>query len=336
MAVNRFDQLIDRLEPTVRKAFVDAIYAMRGRADLAQITAMLERRDVEGALRAVGLDPATFRLFDRSIANVFETGGVATATALPVVRGPDGFRTIVQFSIRNPAAEQWLRTYSAGLVTDILDDQRAMIRQTLTAGLARGDNPRTTALDLIGRIGASGKREGGSLGLTSSQEMWVRNYAEELASENPKAALARTLRDNRFDRAVIKAAESGEPIPAALREKMVTAYKNRALRYRAETIARKETITALHTAQEQAMQQAIASGAISPDAVTYTWHTAHDKRVRDTHRTMDGQVKPMGQPFVTGAGVRLRYPGDELGPPAEVINCRCWREPKVDFLRGVR
>jgi hypothetical protein len=144
------------------------------------------------------------------------------------------------------------------------------------------------------------------------------------------------LRDARFDRAVMKAADSGEPIPADLVNKMVTAYKNRALRYRAETIARKETITSLHTAQEMAMQQAIAKGAVSRSAVTYIWRTAHDKRVRGTHRAMDGQVRGEGQQFITGGGAHLLYPGDPSGPAAEVINCRCWREPRIDFLAGIK
>lgn len=116
------------------------------------------------------------------------------------------------------------------------------------------------------------------IGLTSSQEQWLWNYEAELSSENPLSALNRKLRDARFDASVRKAAESGKPIPAALKAKMVTAYRNRALRLRAETIARKETITALHTAQDQAIEQAIASGAVDPSTVIGTWHTAHGTR----------------------------------------------------------
>src|SRR6185369_9054534 len=97
-----------------------------------------------------------------------------------------------------------------------------------------GANPRTTALDLVGKIGATGNREGGVIGLTSSQEEWVRNYRAELLSDNPEAALERALRDKRFDRAIMNAANSGEPIPRDLVDKMVNSYKTRALRYRAE------------------------------------------------------------------------------------------------------
>ncbi len=332
-----FDHLISEWEPKLQRAFLESIHNLRNIAHIDQIVRMLEAGDVSGALSAVGIDAASFRPFDKSITAAFEAGGEATAASVPITRAADGLRTVFQFSIRNPEAEQWLKTYSGNLIREIVDDQKTAVRNFLSAGLSEGNNPRTTALDLVGRISAqTGNREGGVIGLNSTQEGWVRNYAAELASDNPKAALERSLRDARFDRAVLKAQASGEPIPAELQKKMVTAYRNRALRNRAETIARKETITSLHTAQQQAMQQAIASGAVDRAAVQYVWRTAHDKRVRDSHKTMNGQVRRDGQPFVTGGGAHLLYPGDPSGPANEVLNCRCVRIVSVDFLSGVR
>lgn len=332
---NRFDRLIDHWDPILQKAFRASIYALRDQAQVNLIATMLERGDIEGALKAVGLDPVAFRAFDKSILDAFEAGGNFTSTALPIVKLADGFRVKFQFNIRNPAAERWLSEHSSRLIKEILDDQRSMIRGYLTDGLAKGVNPRTSALDLVGRIGASGRREGGVIGLTTSQSEWVRNYAAELASDNPRAALARTLRDKRFDRAVIAAAESGEPIPAGLLSKMIDAYENRALRYRAETIARTETMASLHEAQQQAMEQAVASGAISRTDVTFIWRTAADERVRPAHQVMDGQTVAMGEMFVDGDGNRLEFPGDPNAPIETIANCRCWREPSVDFLAGL-
>lgn len=333
---NRFDQLIDAFDPILRKAFLDSIYQLRNAAQVDQIARMLEKGDVEGALRAVGLDPVAFRPFDRAITQAFEAGGNATASLIPVQRLADGFRVVVQFNIRNPAAERWLNERSSNQIAQILSDQRNMIRDYLVKGLSLGNNPRTTALDLVGHVGASGRREGGVIGLTSSQEGWVRAYRDELTSDNPKAALVRTLRDKRFDRAVLKAAQSDEPIDADLIDSMVTAYKNRALRYRAEGIARTESLASLHESQQQAIEQAVESGAVSQAAVTFVWRTAHDARVRDSHVVMDGQTVAMGEKFVSGDGNELEFPGDPSAPPEEVINCRCWREPSVDFLAGIQ
>jgi hypothetical protein len=334
MAANRFDQLIAQWEPRLRQAFTEAIQNVRSGAQIELIARMLEKGDVDGALRAVGLNPTQFRIFDKTFEAAYESGGLATTTALPPMVDGQGFKVRFQFSIRNPQAEMWLRQYSSQMITGIVDDQKTMIRGFLRDGLSKGLNPRTTALDLVGRIGATGRREGGVIGLTESQEQWARNYAEELASENPRQALTRALRDKRFDRAVLKAAQSGEPIPAELRGKMVAAYRNRALRYRAETIARSETITALHQAQSDALDQATQSG-LSADAVTMTWRSARDARVRDAHRELDGQSVRRGGVFASALGP-IRFPGDPEASAANVINCRCYLEPSVDFLAGIK
>lgn len=333
MAANRFDQLISAWEPHLRQAFVDAIYAVRNAAQVDQIVRMLEKGDVDGALRAVGLDATQFRVFDRTFEAAYEAGGIATASTLPVMHDAMGFQVRFQFSIRNPVAENWLRQYSSTMIQGIVDDQRNMIRGFLRAGLEAGANPRTTALDLVGRI-VNGKREGGTIGLTETQEQWVRNYSRELR-EDTAASLTRTLRDKRFDKTVAKAIKSGETIPDALRAKMETAYRNRALRYRAETIARSETLTALHQAQNDALDQAIQSGGLNADNVTMIWRSAHDSRVRDAHKELDGERIKRGGVFQSSLGP-IRFPGDPNASPANVINCRCFLEPSVDFLAGIK
>ncbi|MGM4891265.1 phage minor head protein [Tardiphaga sp. 839_C3_N1_4] len=330
-----FEDIIEHWDGRLRKAFLDAVQLMRNGAQIEQIARMLDKGDVEGALRAVGLDPSQFRVFDKAIVDAFEAGGAATASSIPTYKDAQGFRVKIQFNIRNPAAEDWLRNHSGNLIREVFDDQNQMMRDVMVSGMSKGTNPRTVALDLVGRIGANGVRQGGLIGLTRSQMQWVVNYAHEL-TDDPLKSLTRTLRDKRFDKTVKAYAARDEEVPLRLATKMLRAYNNRALRYRAETIARKEAITALHTAQEQAMQQAVQSGAIASSTITYAWRTARDKRVRDTHFFMDGQHRPFGLPFVTGSGARLRYPGDPAGPAAEVINCRCWREPKVDFLAGIK
>lgn len=332
---NRFDQLIDAFDPVLRRAFLESVYNLRDAAHFDQIARMVEAGDLEGAIRAVGLDPVAFRPFDKAMTDAFEIGGNATATVIPVLRDANGFRTIFQFDIRNPNAERWLSERSSTQVKDILDDQRNMIRDYLRSGMEQGLNPRTVALDLVGRVGASGRREGGVIGLTSSQAEWVRNYSAELSSDNPLAALERNLRDKRFDGAVRKAAASGEPIPAELRGKMVDSYENRSLRYRAETISRTEAMASLHESQQQSMEQAVASGAISESAVTFTWRATNDNRTRDAHAVMDGQEVGMGEMFVDGDGNEIEFPGDPNAPIETTANCRCWREASADFLQGV-
>jgi F like protein len=52
------------------------------------------------------------------------------------------------------------------------------------------------------------------------------------------------------------------------------------------------------------------------------WDTEHDMRVRSSHREVDGQVRDLGMPYYVD-GFPLMFPGDPIGPPETVINCRC-------------
>lgn len=330
------NKLIDAWDPILQKAFIDSIANIRDNVQIEQIVKALQDGSMEAAMKAVGINPVMFRPMDRAIASAFEAGGTITTSGFPDVGNPGELKTIFQFDVRNPNAEAWLRNYSSRHITEIVDDQRKMVQQVLARGLEAGDNPRTIALDIVGKIGANGKRTGGLLGLTSSQEEWVQNYYDALRSDNPSDALSYSLRDARFDAAVKRATESGTPLTEDQIDSMTTAYANRALRYRAEAIARTESMAALHEAQGQAVDQAIESGAVDPKNVLQTWRiTKRDKRTRKSHKDMEGQTVKYGEMFVSGLGNELAYPGDPNGVAEDVINCRCWREFSIDFYAGL-
>lgn len=331
--------LIDKWTPRLQRAFLDGVDVLRDQAQVSLIADMLQRGDLDAAVRAVGLDPAAFTALDTTIAAGFLDAGQQTAAAIPASVGPQGHRLQVLFAVRNPRAETWLRDNSSQLVTDVLTDQRDMIRQNLEAGMRAGLNPRTVALDLVGRVDpVSGKRTGGTIGLTASQDEWVRNYADALASDSPGDALQSALRDRRFDAAVKRAVSRETPIPAYTQTKMVTAYRNRALRYRAETIARTEALTSLHQAQHEAYAQAIDAGQVQAKNVKKIWRSAGDDRVRETHQVLNGESVGMHEPFVSPSGARLLFPGDtsQGAPASEVVVCRCDVTYRVDYLAGVK
>ena len=53
------------------------------------------------------------------------------------------------------------------------------------------------------------------------------------------------------------------------------------------------------------------------------WNTMLDNRVREAHRRMEGQWKPLGKPFKAPGGIPIRFPGDPLAPLDLIIGCRC-------------
>jgi hypothetical protein len=339
MAGNRrLSDLVDEWEPAVRRAFLESVQAIRDQAQIGVIARKLEAGDVEGALEAVGLDPALFRPLDRAIAGAFEDGGGFTLRSLPALREPGESVVRIVFDIRNPRAESWLKRESGTLIREIVDDQRTMIREHLRSGMEAGINPRNVALDLAGRIDPGTKaRTGGAIGLTSSQESWVRNFRAKLSDPaRVSEALGNRLRDKRFDATIAKAAKDGAAIPAEKIETMVRAYRNRALKFRAEGIARTEALRALNGSAEEATRQAIDGGQLEADAVEKIWVATKDGRTRDSHRSMDGQAVRFNASFVSPSGARLRYPGDPEAPIEEVANCRCTWRPKVNFLKGLR
>ncbi|HBI2170513.1 TPA: hypothetical protein KZI03_000584 [Listeria monocytogenes] len=49
------------------------------------------------------------------------------------------------------------------------------------------------------------------------------------------------------------------------------------------------------------------------------WDAALDKRTRESHRQVDGEIRELDEPFSNG----MMHPSDPAGGAAEVVNCRC-------------
>ena len=324
------DLLTEQWEPKVRQAFLDSIEGLTDRVKITELARLIERGDIEGVLDYLRINRLSYQRLELAIRDAYEAGGFRFAGSLP------GFVQII-FDVRNPQAEQWLRDKSSNLITGIVEDQKTAIRGYLVEGLQQGNNPRTSALDLVGRVArATGKRQGGIIGLTAQQEAFQRAYALELVSDDPamlRKALGRSLRDKRFDRSVLKAIREGKSLPADVRMKMLTAYRNRMLKYRADVIARTETLQSLAGSQYETYRQAIAAGELRADQVTKVWKSAVDDRVRFSHAVLHNSEAQFDQAFTSPLGSRLRFPGDrELGARKEdLISCRCRLSYRVSF-----
>jgi len=336
-------QLLDQLSPTVRDAFIESILNVRGDTQLAALESAIRNGDVDGALRVLALGPEYFAPLDRAMRSAYEAGGDLAMASLMADASRQGAQVTGRFSERNLRAERYLEQRAAALVVEITESIRDAARDTITAAARAQTSPRTTALDLIGRINrATGRREGGIIGLTQQQAGWARAAFAELTSGDPtlmRSYLSRsgTTRDRRFDRMVATAIREGRAVPRADATRITRAYRNGLLRSRGETIARTELLGSLHAAQDEGIQQMIDRGDIGANAVKRDWDSAEDSATRDSHRAMDGQQRGANEPFTTGAGFQMLYPGDSsLGAPgSEIINCRCVVRLDVDFLSAL-
>ena len=337
-----FEKLTEEWSEELQEAFLRAVEDIRERVKIKAIAKLLQDDDIDGALRAVGLDPLDFREIDRVMSGLLSAGGDGFALEVErqaPKRGPEGGVVRFLFDARNPRAENWIRSRSGRLITEITDGQRIMIRKVLEEGLAAGRNPRTIAIELVGRRSrVTGKREGGLIGLTSGQEEWQRSYARELASIDPamlRRALGKGLRDKRFDATVRRAIKTGEPIPAETRSKMLTAYRNRSLKYRAETIARNEVIQSLGRVQQEAWDQAIERGHVDVDDLIKIPISARDERVRHKHREVEKKNKDgvgWNEFYAVPAGMSPQM----HAPYEDEPGCRCRERVKVKRFRGLR
>lgn len=343
-SASRIRQLIDGLEPSVKKAFDEGVDIMRlnglSRAEQRAIELRLENaiRDgnIEDAARALNIDASSFRALQKSVDNVFEAGGDEAARKVPKITENNGSTAVFRFDIGSPSAAQYLRQSSSTLVTNITSDQLQVIRDTLADGIAQGRAPRRTALDLVGRVNKiTGRREGGVIGLTSPQARYVETMRERLLSGDPKEmekVFSMGRRDKRFDATIRAAIAAGKPLDAATVQKLAGRYADRLLQLRGETIARTETMAAFNKGQMASMRQAIFEGRVSAEVVVKTWHAFIDEKTRFTHRDLNKKTIAFNDLFQTARGRFMAHPGDPQGGSEERVNCRCWMETKIDFL----
>jgi hypothetical protein len=206
---DRIEALIAQYGERIAEAFLAAFDDIRNSITLRIVVERLERGDINGAVQAMGLDPIAFERLERVMAEAYASGGDAEVDNIPPLRDPGGARVLFRFATRNTPGEEELRRRSSTLVTNIAEEQREVIRETLAQGLSEGVNPRALAPRIIGTVNrVTNRREGGIIGLSRPQARYVVNARAELASGDPeqlRAYLRRERRDKRFDRTILKA-----------------------------------------------------------------------------------------------------------------------------------
>lgn len=337
----QLNELIDKLSPDMEKAFLDAIADIKSEIVLREVVERLERRDIQGAIEALHIDPAAFRPLSEAIRTAFNAGGVLTTGNMPRLTDPMGGRVVFRWDVQNQAAEANLRILSEKLQQTLEASTLEAARETISSGFSLGQGPNTIALDLVGRKSViTGKREGGVIGLNGQQAELIERTRINLLSGDPalmRKYLDLKTRDKRFDGAVRRAIAAGKPLDKAALDKVLMRLRDRNLKLRGEMIARTETMTSVMSAKHEAFQQALSKANRDASLVTRKWRSAGDRRVRHTHVILNGQeVRGMDLAFQSPSGALLRYPGDtSLGAgPGEIIACRCDVEYNFDFAEA--
>lgn len=196
-----------------------------------------------------------------------------------------------------------LRVARMNFANAIRDSLSETARSVLVAGMRAGLSDEEIARQMIA-----------AAGLPLRDEAAIRNYANTVAG----AGRARTLTDS-FD---------GKPImrPAATPRqtgRMVSNYRELMRTRASDRLAQTQGLRATNLGRQAALEQLVDDRTIEASNIKRTWADAHDRRVRDTHRGMNGQVRGHNIPFDSPSGEQLMYPGDPNASASETYHCRC-------------
>lgn len=305
----RVEELIRRQERRIQRAFATFLADARSDRVLREVRQFLEAGNVEAALSIV--DEHVIPLAN-SIPRAFTDAAERETEALVQQIGAERARVSSTFDPTDELAARLMRSNRLRFVREFTDSQRRATRRAIADGLEQGLGSRDMARNF---------RD--SIGLTERQWAAVGNYGR-LLRVGSREALARDLRDRRFDRTVSRHIREGEPLSEAQIARMQNRYRERYLAMRSEAIARTEATRSVSQAREESTRQMIEEAAIDEQLVERTWRVTSGERTRDTHAAMDGQtVIGLETPFESPMGAELRYPGDPNAPPEETIHCRC-------------
>jgi len=299
----RIERMLSATETAFAEQFTLALALVKSSIKLDDLATLLEQGRVAEAF--ANLNAAASRL-NVVWAEQFVSSGTQTGKWLQKNVG----EIIMGFDQTNLRAVAAMQRNGLRMVSTFTEQQRRATQQALIDGVRRGVNPREMA-----------RAFRDSIGLTPMQERWVRNYEEQLRNLD-RGALRRELRDRRFDRSITRAIERGEPLTRDQIAKMTERYRARALKYRAETIARTESLKVVHEGTAEMYNQAIDNGDLARDQLIRIWNTAGDERVRGSHSAMHNQERQHGEMFTSGNGNQATDPGT-FNVAEEDIQCRC-------------
>lgn len=307
-------------EAQIRLAFQKGVRDTLSGASYGALRDAIAKGDYYSALAAVDIDDAAFDELRRLIVQTYAEGGV---DAISGVRWPANTR----WNSATPDAEYFARNTVGQNITWITNDMRDAVRWTMGDGIALGRSNNRIALDIVGRVGASGQREGGIVGLNRLQAEWVRNYREKLLNgEFPSNTLLTAAERRLIERGNLTAARI---------DRLTQSYSNRLLLSRGKTIAKTERGLAINAGRMEGYRQGAAKGGIPLSAIRKEWvHKGAHKHERLEHVALSrNQAIPFTQPFDVN-GHSAQMPHDPSLPASEVISCSC--EVKVTIPKGWR
>lgn len=263
----RMDVLATRLEPALALVYGRALARLRDRIVIAPLVRMLDSGDINGAL-AYLFDTPEAKAILRDLELEYATAVVRTIPSVErlLPRLPGALSIRVRAPVASPAITDALARWHNDTFRRVVTEMRAGVRAAVADGVADGLGPRAIAVAL--------KAPTSAIGLTAYDEGLIRSYRQQIESKQFATARARALGHRRYDKMLAR----GDVTPAQV-DKMVAAYRQKLVAFRAETFARTAAIQAANDANRASWEQAIADGVYPYDEVRAYWVVAQDERL---------------------------------------------------------
>ena len=319
-------------EPKITKAVLAMLEEQSAALDLDKLAAALASGNV-GAVMAMLVE--TFGTLSDALEDAVWAAGLATAT---VINATTVGGVSFTFHRLNPFLIHWMQNYTLGLIREINASTRDSVRMAITTGIQSGKGPIEQARQIKQIVG-----------LTKTQAQAVANFRAELEGFHQKQTaggwnlggqisrrnnrqvfalgpdgkpkdgiLQRRLRDFRYDKTLNEALTSGKPLSAAKIDQMVAAYARKYRQFRAQTIARTESMRAMNMGVQEAFRQAVIDGKLSESQIRRFWKVAKDERTCETCAPVP-KLNPDGVMF----GEPFKTPKGPVTLPPLHPNCRC-------------
>lgn len=310
MPTDKYKFIASRYGGRIETALLNAFAEIKSTVKQQELTSLISNFGVDGVytyLSGLNIEGIIDQNITDELNSAIVESGRLNFTLLPKGAVTD---KVFRFNLLSYQASNYVQNYELNLIREISNNTREAIRQSVNADILAGNNPISTARNFRDTIG-----------LTPRQEQAVRNFRTML-EEGDSQTLKRKLRDKRFDPTIKRSLKTDKPISQARINTMTKRYRERYIKYRAETIARTESLRAISEGQYLSTLQAVETGSIDPDKLRRYWVWINDKRTRDAHRSVN-TLNPEGvridQPFTTELGP-LMFPRDPNGSGANTIN----------------
>jgi hypothetical protein len=298
------EALVTRLENKLRSGWRAMVRSVKDENSLADLAAKIATDDISALIG--GLDEAAVH-FTADIGGGYVQAAQRAAREIDAIVDP-AFR----FNIADPDSAEWMRQASENVVGPLVEEQQDVARRVVYYGRQRGLSPAEIAEEV---------RD--SIGLNAAQVDQIERYRAVLERGDYARARTYELRDARYDSSLARASATDAPLGEERVDSMVGRYRSAWVARRADDVALTEAQNAANAGVMESYWQAVEAGFVDASQIECVWITRHDPHVRRSHRFMHGQVRAFGDPFISGDGNELRYPGDEDAPAADTVNCRC-------------